>query len=261
MSLPTESNPSSNGAFGTAIEFQNVSIRYTVPHERITTFKEYAIRRIKREIYHTELWALNNVSLTVKRGETLGVIGPNGAGKSTLLKVIARVLRPTQGRVQIWGNVSPMLELGTGFDYELSGRENIYLNSAILGFDEKNVAGRFDRMVEFAELGEFIDAPLRTYSTGMVARLGFAIATDVAPDILLVDEVLSVGDAIFKQKSSDRMTQFYEQGKTIVLVTHSLETVTELCQQAIWLEKGQVRAEGETSYVIKEYLASTLRAK
>jgi ABC-type polysaccharide/polyol phosphate transport system ATPase subunit len=188
----------------------------------------------------------------------VGVIGPNGAGKSTLLKVIARVLHPTSGRVRVWGQVAPLLEVGAAFNFELTGRENIFLNGSILGFRRKDLAARFDRIVEFAGLAEFIDAPLRTYSTGMVARLGFSLAPDVTPDILLVDEILQVGDAEFQQRSLARLAEMRAQGATLLLVSHSLTSVAAVCQRVFWLEHGRVRAEGPPADVIGQYQPSAM---
>jgi ABC-2 type transport system ATP-binding protein/lipopolysaccharide transport system ATP-binding protein len=236
-----------------AVELQNVSVRYRVPREHIGTFKEYAIRRIQRRISHDEFWALRNVNVQVYRGEVFGIIGRNGAGKSTLLKVVARVLRPTEGRVWIKGNVAPLLEFGAGFHAELSGRENIFLNGALLGFTRKQMEEKFERIVDFAELGEFIDAPLRTYSSGMVARLGFAIATDVKPDVLILDEVLAVGDEAFQHKCEERMREFRNQGATILLVTHNVETIKTMCERAMWLDHGVVQAQGAADQVVAQY--------
>jgi len=237
---------------------QDVSVLYRVPHERIGTFKEYAIRRLQRRITYEEFWALREVNLDVRSGEVFGIIGRNGAGKSTLLKVIARVLRPTRGRVVVFGNVAPLLEFGAGFHTELSGRENVMLNGVLLGFTEKEMHKKFDRIVEFAELGDFIDAPLRTYSSGMVARLGFAIATDVKPDVLIVDEVLAVGDESFQRKGQARMQEFREQGATILLVTHTMATVQKMCQRAVWLDHGVVRALGPAGEVTEQYQQANL---
>lgn len=247
LSLVSTPNPAP------AILLENVSVRYRVPTERIASFKEYIIRRLRGQIGYHQFWALKGLDLQVPWGQVWGIIGPNGAGKSTLLKVVSRVLRPTTGRVRVWGRVAPLLELSAGFDYELSGRENIFLYGAILGFSHQNIAGRFERMVDFASLAEFIDMPVRTYSTGMVTRLGFAIATDVRPDILIVDEVLSVGDAEFQKRSSERIRQFKENGTTILLVSHNLTTVQNLCDQAVWLKQGVVQAVGPTSGIISAY--------
>jgi ABC-type polysaccharide/polyol phosphate transport system ATPase subunit len=235
------------------IRLEKVSVRYRVPHERIDTFKEYVIRLLQRRVSHDSFMALREVSLEVHRGEVFGIIGRNGAGKSTLLKVIARVLRPTTGRIWVRGHVAPLLEFGAGFHTELTGRENVFLNGTLLGFTHKEMENKFDRIVDFAELWEFIDAPLRTYSSGMVARLGFAIATDVKPDVLIVDEVLAVGDEAFQRKSAARMQEFRDQGATILLVTHNMTTVNSMCQRAAWLDHGVVRSTGPAEAIVLEY--------
>jgi ABC-2 type transport system ATP-binding protein len=238
------------------IQLDGVSVCYRVPHEYIPTVKEFAIRWMKRKIKYNDFWALHDVDLEVRRGEMFGIIGANGAGKSTLLKVMARVIRPTTGRVRIRGRVAPLLELGAGFDAELTGRENVFINGATLGLTRRQIEARFDRIVDFAGLWDFIDAPLRTYSTGMTARLGFAVATDVEPDILIVDEVLSVGDMEFAQRSGDRMKSFRDRGSTILLVSHALQTVEQMCSRAIWLAHGRVQAVGPASEVVALYKAS-----
>lgn len=226
-----------------ALDIRNVSVRYTVPHQRIPTLKEFAIRWLRGQVAWREFRALDDVSLAVKPGESVAIIGRNGAGKTTLLKVIARVLRPREGSVTTRGRLVPLLELGAGFDPELSGRENVYLNGALLGQTRRYMQKRFDDIVQFAEIEDFIDAPLRTYSTGMVTRLGFAIATDVEPEILLLDEVLSVGDVGFQQKCMERMNRFRRQGVTFILVSHAMATVVELCQRAVWIDGGRVVAD------------------
>jgi ABC-type polysaccharide/polyol phosphate transport system ATPase subunit len=195
-----------------AIQLDHLAVRYQLPAEHLPSLKEYAIRRLRGKISQRSFWALQDVSLTVRRGEVLGLIGPNGSGKSTLLKVVARVLHPTRGRVWVRGLVSPLIELGAGFNMELTGRENIFLKSAILGYSRRDTATRLARIVAFAGIEEFIDAPLRTYSSGMLARLGFSVATDIQPEILIVDEILSVGDTEFQQRSADRIRQFRERG-------------------------------------------------
>ena len=240
--------------FDGVVRLEAVSVRYTRPTERFGTFKEYAIRRVKRGVRYNQFWALRDVSVELGRGESLGVIGPNGAGKSTLLKVIAHVLRPTEGRVRVRGNVAPLLEFGAGFHPELTGRENIFLNGALLGFTRREMGSKYERIVAFSELAEVIDAPLRTYSSGMIARLGFAVASDVTPDVLLLDEVLAVGDESFRRKSAARMNEFKAQGATIVLVTHSMPNVTEMCQRALWLDRGTVRALGPAAEVTEAYV-------
>jgi ABC-type polysaccharide/polyol phosphate transport system ATPase subunit len=267
MSSPTVSEDAA-GALAAAravddaiIRVDEVSVRYRMPHQRIPSFKDYAIRWVKREITYQELWALKGVTLDIKRGEVFGIVGANGAGKSTLLKLIARVLRPSAGRVRVRGKVAPLLELGAGFDYELTGRENIFLNGAILGFSKHDVESRFDRIVEFAGLREFIDMPLRNYSTGMVARLGFSVATDVKADVLIVDEVLSVGDAEFQAKSRERMSTLREAGEAVIIVSHGLGTVTDTCQRAAWLDHGQLRALGPAAEVVSKYQESILAGR
>jgi ABC-type polysaccharide/polyol phosphate transport system ATPase subunit len=251
--LPTASSSRSSVDSGETIRLDGVWVRYRVPHERIPTIKEYTIRVLRRRLHYADFWALKGVDLVVRRGEIFGIVGANGAGKSTLLKVVARVLRPTRGRVRVWGRVAPLLELGAGFDHELTGRENIFLNGAILGFSRDHIAGRLDRIVEFAELSEFLDAPLRTYSSGMLARLGFAIATDAEPDILIVDEILAVGDSAFQKKSFERIRTFHENGATIFLVSHDLSTIRAICHRVLWLRRGEAAAVGPTSEVLSQY--------
>lgn len=236
------------------IQLDNVTVRFRIPHERIPTFQEYAIRWLKqRGVRYTDFNALNDISFSVNQGETVGIIGPNGAGKSTLLKVIARVIRPTQGRVRLSGRVAPLLELGAGFDYEMTGRENVFLNGAVLGFSRKAMARRLERIVDFAGVSDFIDAPVRTYSSGMVARLGFAVATDVRPEVLIIDEVLAVGDAEFQQKSGARIREFHESGSTILVVSHSPASIKALCSRALWLEHGAIRQIGPVDAVVDQY--------
>jgi ABC-type polysaccharide/polyol phosphate transport system ATPase subunit len=237
---------------------EHVGVRYRAPDERIPSIKEYLIRWVKGKIKHRDFWALHDVNLTILRGETFGLIGHNGAGKSTMLKLIARVLRPTQGRVRVLGNVAPLLEFGAGFHPELTGRENVYLNGALLGFSRKQMDEKFKRIVDFAELWDFIDAPLRTYSSGMWARLGFSVATDIKPDILIVDEVLSVGDEAFQHKSYARMQEFRDQGATILLVSHSMDLILQMCQRAAWLDHGELKAVGKPEDVIYAYRQSQI---
>lgn len=235
------------------IDVRDVSVQYFVPHERIPTLKEFAVRWLRGRVEWRHFMALTGVSFAVRRGDAIGIVGNNGAGKTTLLKVVARVLRPQTGSVTTKGRVVPLLELGAGFDPELSGRENIFLYGAMLGHPRKYMAERFDDIVAFAELAEFIDAPLRTYSTGMVARLGFAIATDVEPDILLVDEVLSVGDIAFQRKCQERMAGFRREGVTFVVVSHSLETLRRLCSRILWVEHGRVVQDGPAREVLAAF--------
>lgn len=237
-----------------AVSVENVSVKYQIPTERVKSLKEYFVRRLKgRRLQYNDFWALQTVNLQVRRGEALAFVGPNGAGKSTLLKVIARVQKPSSGRVVVRGNVSPMIELGAGFHPELTGRENIFLNGAMLGFSQKQMQRKFDDIIEFSELERFINAPLRTYSSGMIARLGFAIAADANPDILIIDEALSVGDEAFQKKCLARMREFRERGVTIFYVTHGLGTIEALCPQALWLEGGKIRGIGPSREVIAAY--------
>ncbi len=222
-SLPTSQSHS-------IINMEDVSVEYRVPQEQIGTFKEYAIRLLEGKVKHRVFNALNGINLSVNQGEVFGFIGQNGAGKSTLLKLVARVLRPTRGRILVRGHVAPLLEVGAGFHPELTGRENVYLNGAMLGFSHKEMEEKFPRIVEFSELGDFIDAPIRTYSSGMLARLGFAVATDSQPDILIVDEVLSVGDEAFQHKSFERIQSIKSLGATILFVSHAMSTIETMCQ-------------------------------
>jgi ABC-type polysaccharide/polyol phosphate transport system ATPase subunit len=237
-----------------AVQLDAVSVRYHVPHERIRHFKEYALRRLtRRTTTYTEFWALRQVDLVVRPGEAVGLIGHNGAGKSTLLKLIVGVLRPLEGRVRVRGRIAPLLELGTGFDPELTGRENVFLNGTILGFTRQDIAGRLDRIVEFAGLRDFIDAPLRTYSSGMTARLGFAVATDVDPDVLIIDEILGVGDEEFQRKSAARLRRVQEKGGATLVVSHNLTALRSMCQRVVWLDHGTVKAAGPTDEVLAKY--------
>jgi lipopolysaccharide transport system ATP-binding protein len=241
------------------IILNNVSVCYTAPEEIIGSFKEFTIRFLKREVRYRQFKALNNIDLQVNEGEILGIIGRNGAGKSTLLKVISRVLIPTEGRVRIQGQVSPLLELGAGFHPELTGRENIFLNGTLLGHPRREIEARLPGIMEFAELGAFIDSPIRTYSSGMVARLGFSVATAWKPEILILDEVLSVGDEAFRNKCKERMERFRDQGTTTLLVTHDSSTVESLCNNAVWLDRGTIKAIGPSSEVVSMYRNLTNR--
>lgn len=237
-----------------AIRLENVTVAYRAPHERIGTLKEYVIRWFQRRVKYQHFMALNDVSLTVNKGEIVGIIGHNGAGKSTLLKLISRVLTPTSGRVWVRGKVAPLLELGAGFHPELTGRENIYLNGSILGLTRRDIDQRIQGIIDFSELHEFIDAPIRTYSSGMMARLGFAVATDTDPDVLILDEIISVGDEAFQRKSETRIRSFFKKGITILLVSHNMDQVEKLCTRAVWLDHGEVKAEGMPGKVVERYM-------
>jgi len=230
-----------------------VSVRYRKPDVKINTFKEYTIQLLKRKVRYKEFMALNNVDLQINEGETLGIIGRNGAGKSTLLKVVSRVLIPTKGRVRLRGRVSPLLELGAGFHPELTGRENIFLNGTLLGHKSREIESRLDEIIEFADLDTFIDSPLRTYSTGMVARLGFSIATTWKPDILILDEVLSVGDENFRNKCSVRIESFQKEGTATLLVSHNSDNIETMCSRALWLSHGEIKVIGSVKEVVDMY--------
>ena len=235
------------------IILDDVAVRYRVPTERIGTFKEFAIRLITRKVSFRYFWALGGISLTVNKGEVFGLIGNNGAGKSTTLKVISRVIRPTKGRVRVFGKIAPLLELGAGFHPELTGRENVYLNGALLGYSHQQMDQVFQDIVDFSELGPFMDAPIRTYSSGMYGRLGFSVATAHQPEILILDEILSVGDESFQAKCQDRMRQFRENGATILMVSHGLATMSEMCNRIGWIDHGKLRMVGEPDEVIAAY--------
>lgn len=238
------------------IRANDISMRYLMTYDRIQSIKEYIVQMLRGKIKYEEFWALKNVSFEVERGEVVGIIGHNGAGKSTLLKVISGILKPTGGELEVHGNVVPMLELGSGFDHDLTGRENIFLNGSILGYSEKYLKEKYDQIVEFSELGKFIDVPIRNYSSGMLMRLAFSIATVVQPEILIVDEILAVGDAAFQEKSKARMLELMGGGTTVLFVSHSLEQIREMCDRVIWLEHGQVKAIGATKDICDAYEAS-----
>lgn len=236
-----------------AVHLNNISVQYRIPSESIKTFKEYMIRLVQGKIKHRAFSALNDVSLEVKKGEIFGIVGRNGAGKSTLLKVISRVLIPTEGRVWVHGNISPLLQLGAGFHPELTGRENIFLNATLLGHKRNEVQEKLDEIIEFAEIGDFIEAPIRTYSSGMQARLGFSVATAWRPDILILDEVLSVGDAAFRKKCFNRMTGFRDSGATVLMVSHSIKQIQDLCERVMWLDRGEIKEIGPAEEVSALY--------
>jgi ABC-type polysaccharide/polyol phosphate transport system ATPase subunit len=237
----------------TAISLEGVSVNYRLPNETIDTFKEYIIRLLQGKIKHQTFSALKEINLNVEKGEIFGIVGRNGAGKSTLLKVISKVLIPTNGRVWIKGIISPLLQLGAGFHPELTGRENIYLNATLLGHKRTAVQEKLKEVIDFAEIGSFIEAPLRTYSSGMQARLGFAVATAWHPDILILDEVLSVGDSGFQEKCFDRMMGFRDSGSTVLMVSHSINQIRNNCQRAMWLDHGEVKSMGNAADVSDAY--------
>ena len=235
------------------LEADHVSVRFSMANDRDNTLKEFVIQAVTGKIRYTQFWALRGVTFQVRKGEVLGIIGRNGAGKSTLLKVISGILKPTEGSVESHGNIVPMLELGSGFDFDLSGRENIFLNGAILGYPEEFLLKKYDEILEFSELEEFIEVPLRNYSSGMVMRLAFAVATAVRPEILIVDEILSVGDARFQEKSRKRMLEMMSGGTTVLFVSHELEQIRKVCSKVVWLEHGTVKAFGPAKEICDQY--------
>ncbi|MDR3313009.1 MAG: ABC transporter ATP-binding protein [Oscillospiraceae bacterium] len=240
-----------------AILVEDVGMMFRLSNEKVDNLKEYMIRILKRKMQFTEFWALRDVSFTVEKGERLGVLGFNGAGKSTLLKVIAGVMRPTVGRVEIQGVIAPLLELGAGFDMNYSGRENIFLYGATMGYSRKYIQERYDEILEFSELKDFVDQQVKNYSSGMRARLGFSIATAVDPEVLIVDEVLSVGDAKFRQKSEKKIQSMFDRGVTVLFVSHNTAQVRTLCNKAILLDKGRMIAQGGAEEVCAIYDAMT----
>ena len=235
------------------IDLNNVTMDFIFPSDKITGIKEFILKFVQGKIHMRHFRALDGVSVHVNKGEVLGVIGHNGAGKSTLLKIISGLYNPSNGSVKIDGNVVPMLELGAGFDFELTGRENIFLNGALLGYSKKFLEENYESIVDFSGIREFIDVPLKNYSSGMIMRLAFSISSVVDPDILIVDEILAVGDDAFQKKSRARMKELMEGGTTVVFVSHSLEQIRELCSHVLWLEKGHVVAYGETEEICNRY--------
>nr|WP_294672121.1 ABC transporter ATP-binding protein [uncultured Blautia sp.] len=237
----------------TAIEVDNVSMKFNLSREKVDSLKDYIFKTIKREIQYNEFWALKNVSFSVEKGDRVGILGLNGAGKSTLLKVISGVFKPTEGHVDKHGKMVPLLELGAGFDPQYTGKENIYLYGAMLGYTKKFIDSKYDEIVEFSELQKFMDVPVKNYSSGMKSRLGFSIATVVEPKILILDEVLSVGDAKFRKKSENKILSMFDSGVTVLFVSHSLEQVQRLCNKAMILEKGKLIAYGDIDPISEQY--------
>lgn len=244
-----------------ALEVKNVSIKFNLSKEKVDSIKEYVIKFLKRQLKYNEFWALRDVSFTLNKGDRLGILGLNGAGKSTLMKVIAGVYKPTLGEVKRHGRIAPLIELGAGFDAQYTGKENIFLYGSVLGFSRQFLEEKYDEIVEFSELGEFIDVPMKNYSSGMRSRLGFAIATVVCPDILILDEVLSVGDAKFRKKSEAKIMSMFDKGVTVLFVSHSVDQVERLCNKAILLEKGRVIASGDVFDVTRVYREKTGETK
>ncbi len=240
-----------------AISLKNVSMTFNLNKEKVDNLKEYVIKFITRKLEFKKFYALQNIDIEVKKGDHLAILGLNGAGKSTLLKTIVGVYKPTEGTVEKCGVIAPLLELGAGFDPNYSGKENIYLYGAILGYDRNYIDKKYKEIVEFSELGHFIDVPIKNYSSGMKARLGFSIATAVAPDVLILDEVLSVGDAKFRKKSLAKVKSMFEDGVTVLFVSHNIEQVKSICNKAVLLEKGRIIASGSINEVIPVYEEKT----
>ena len=243
-----------NGITENVIDIQDATVRFNRASQQINSIKEYVIKMLQGKLMFQEFLALQNVSLHVKKGESWGIVGTNGAGKSTLLKLICGILKPYKGSVCINGRIAPLIELGAGFDGELTARENVLLNGTLMGYPEKFMQEHFDEIIDFAELWDFLDMPIKNYSSGMSARLGFAVATVVQPDILICDEVLSVGDYKFQEKCEERMRHMLESGTTLLYVSHSIKSVRALCNHALWLEKGCVAAAGEAKEVCDRYM-------
>lgn len=238
------------------VSLDNVSMHFNMSGEKLDSLKEYFIKLLKRQLFFKKYVALENISFKICRGDVFGIVGLNGSGKSTTLKVISGILKPTKGKVSVKGTIAPLIELGAGFDLELTARENIYLNGAVLGHSKKIMKKKFDDIVEFSEMQNFLDVPMKNYSSGMVARIAFSIATMVRPEILIVDEILAVGDFQFQEKCNKRIEEMMEGGTTIILVSHSIEQIEALCNKVMWLEKGKIRMIGGVDEVCSAYKKS-----
>ena len=235
------------------IEVKDVEMHFNMSKEKIDNLKEYFIKLAKRQLMYEDFTALDKVSVDIKKGEVFGIVGHNGSGKSTFLKTISGILKPTVGSVKIYGSIAPLIELGAGFDLDLTARENIYLNGSVLGFSNQMINEKFDDIVNFSELHDFLDVPMKNYSSGMVARIGFAVATMVKPDILIVDEILSVGDFLFQQKCEKRINELMDGGTTVLIVSHALDQIRRLCTKVMWLDKGKIKMIGDTKTVCDAY--------
>lgn len=243
------------------VDVDNVTVRFNKASEKIDNLKEYFVKLVKHELMFQEFLALQNVNLKIKKGEAWAIIGTNGSGKSTLLKVISRILKPYKGTVKINGTIASLIELGAGIDPKLTARENIYLNGCILGYSRKFIEEKFDQIVEFSELEDFLDSPVKNFSSGMKSRLGFSVATMIEPDILIVDEVLSVGDVLFRKKCMNKMNEMLKNGTTLLFVSHNMDQVKSLCDKGIWLNKGEVVMQGDIQEVADEYLNTIEKKK
>lgn len=238
----------------TVIQVDNVSMMFNMCSERVDSIKEYVIRMLKRQLKFKEFWALRDVSFSVRRGERVGLIGLNGSGKSTMLKMVSGVMKPTEGKIMVQGSIAPLIELGAGFDLELSAKENVFLNGAILGYDRHDMKERYEQIIDFAELYDFQDVAIKNFSSGMIARLGFSIATCHVPDILIIDEILSVGDFAFQQKCHKKMRELTNRGATVLFVSHSAGDIINMCDRAIWLDHGRLIEEGQAQYIVEKYM-------
>lgn len=238
-----------------AVEVKNVTMEFNMSKEKVDSIKEYFIKLVKRELHFEQFLALKDVSVTIEQGDVFGIVGLNGSGKSTLLKVISGILKPTKGTVKTVGTISPMIELGAGFDMDLTARENIFLNGSVLGYSKQMMEEKFDEILEFSELQPFVDVAVKNYSSGMVARLAFAIATITKPDILIVDEILAVGDFLFQQKCEKRIREMMDRGSTVIIVSHTIEQIERLCKHVLWLEHGNMKMLGDTKTVCDAYKA------
>ena len=243
----------------TMIEVNDVTMRFHMNLDKILSLKEFVTRKLSGKLAYQDFTALEHISFSVRRGETFGLIGRNGAGKSTMLKVISGILKPTEGSIVCNGNIVPMLELGSGFDMDLNGRENIFLNGAILGYSEEFLQEKYEEIVEFSELEQFIETPIRNYSSGMLARLAFSVASVVKPEVLIVDEILAVGDAAFQEKSKERMLQLMGGGTTVLFVSHHIDQIREMCSRVVWLEHGRLKMIGEADELCNVYQAESMK--
>ena len=236
-----------------AVELRNVEMHFNMSKEKLESLKEYFLKLVKRQLHYEDFVAVNDVSFDIKKGDVFGIVGLNGCGKSTTLKIISGILEPTKGTVKTYGTIAPLIELGAGFDMDLTARENIYLNGSVLGYSKKFMDEKFDEIVEFSEMQEFLDVPMKNYSSGMVARIGFAIATVTTPDILIVDEILAVGDFLFQQKCEERINSMINDDTTVIIVSHSIEQIERLCKHCVWLEKGKIKMIGDALEVCDAY--------
>lgn len=244
-----------------AVELRNIDMHFNMNTEKLQSLKEYFIKLVKRELHFEDFTALSDVSFDIKKGDIFGLVGLNGSGKSTTLKIISGILEPTNGTVETDGVIAPLIELGAGFDMDLTARENIYLNGSVLGYSKKFMDEKFDEIVEFSELEEFLDVPMKNYSSGMVARIGFAIATITTPDILIVDEILAVGDFLFQQKCEERIKKIMDGNTTVIIVSHTLGQIERLCKHCAWLEGGKLKMIGDAKEVCEAYKSSELAKK